>query len=403
MTRHGLRSILPLLAGSFSLLLAGTAVASDSPDDFFLGGSAGPAESLDAAIAGAGFGGLAGATPNSLDSTRQSLSLQEISSDEMASAGVGGLLGLIANARIQALSSTAAPLGTWGQAATGTTSVEVDRDGSVRLSLDDVVLALDNLNIELVSSLVSFGDGYAIIDSTTSINPNGSLHLEVSSQVYTSLTAIDRDGLPGSQWARAGAITVDRMAISIPQLEVDIQGYNPGFTGNDNLLSINTYSPGEITVDMANSLIGVAPASSDGGSIGASTPILRFGPNGGITVAAGTRVNAVLARPDGLRTAFVTLNGRVGDISVRDLRVLDTVGGGDIRIGRLNVRDLNLVNTRLFVQNQTFTVDVGRGIENVAIDVERLYLGNDIAGAVVGDFYASGGRINELRFSVRAH
>lgn len=483
MTRHGLRSILPLLAGSLSLLLAGTAMAAtgerprleDYPnygqfvkavvdydraqtaaakssrnkkdkdngalckdssdggesksqnncqgkylsvekpvqdnatqvveevDDFFLRGSTGPVESLDEAIASAGYDSLSAANADALRNNTQGMTLQEISVDEMASSGVGGLLGLVNNIRMQNLGGTASPLGAWGLAGGGSTSVSVDSDGSVRLSLEDVVLALDNLNIEILDSLVNFGDGYAIIDTVTSITPNGGLHLELTSEVYTAVNIVDRDGLPGTEWSGAGAVTVDQMAILIPYLEVDIQGVNADFARDNSLLTIDAYSPGEITVQVANSLIGVAPASVDGSYIGPSTPFLQFGPDGIISVGAGTRVNVVLAQPDGLRNAFVTLNGRVGDISVRDIRLLDRVGGGDLRIGRINIRNLDLVDTRIFLEDKRVTVDLGRGLDNVSIDMERVYLGSETAGSFIGDFYARGARINELRFSAQPH
>ena len=193
------------------------------------------------------------------------------------------------------------------------------------------------------------------------------------------------------------------MAILIPYMEIDIQSVRADFARDNSLLSIDAYSPGEITVEVANSLIGVAPASVDGSYIGPSTPFLQFGPDGIISVGAGTRVNVVLAQPDGLRTAFVTLNGRVGDISVRDLRLLDTVGGGDLRIGRINIRNLDLVDTRIFLEDKSVTVDLGRGLDNVSIDMERVYLGSETAGSFIGDFYARGARINELRFSAQPH
>ena len=288
MTRHGLRSILPLLAGSLSLLLAGTAVAAtgerprledypnygqfvkavvdyeraqtaaanvprskdngdaelckdssdggqskkqnncqgkylsvekplqdnaaqvvEEADDFFLRGSTGPVESLDEAIASAGYDSLSAANADALRNNTRGLTLQEISVDEMASAGVGGLLGLVNNVRMQNLGGTASPLGAWGLAGGGATNANIDPDGSVRLSLEDVVLALDNLNIEILDSLVNFGDGYAIIDTVTSITPSGGLHLELTSEVYTAVNIVDRDGLPGTEGSGAGAVTLD--------------------------------------------------------------------------------------------------------------------------------------------------------------------------------------------------
>lgn len=483
MTQHGLRHILPLLAGSLTLLLAGAAVAApgerprledypgygefvtavvdyeraeeaaarkgsekkdsadselcqDSSDggqtkkqnncqgkylavdkpladnatqpkeeisDFFLRSATGPVESLDDAIASAGYDSVSAANADALRNNSQGLTLQEISVDEMASAGVGGLLGLFNNIRMQNLGSSASPLGAWGLAAGGGSGASGDADGSVRLSLDDVILALDKLNVELFSTLVNFGDGYAIIDTTTSINASGGLHLGLSAEVYTALNIVDRDGMPGTEWDGAGAITMDRMVILIPYMDIDIQGVSADFERDNSLLTIDAYSPGEITVLLANSMIGAAAASVDGSYIGPSTPFLQFGPAGSIIIDPGTRINIALSQPDGLRTAFVTLNGRIGDISIRDIRLLDTVGGGDLRIGSFNIHNIDLVDTRIFVENKTVTVDVGRGLENVGFDIERVFLGSEGSGGHIGDFYARGARINELRFSATPH
>lgn len=357
-------------------------------------------ESLEAAVASAGYDPVSAANADALRQNTTGMTLQEITPDEMASAGVEGLLGMFNNIRMQNLNASAAPQGTWGIA--GGSSATSD-ETIVRLSLDDLMVTLDNLNLEIFGSLVNFGNGYGIVDAEVSINASGGLHLDLSSEIYTGMQIVDRDGLPGTLWAGAGAVTLDRMEIFVPYLSVDIQGVSADFERGDDLLTIAAYSPGEIYANLANTSIGVAPATADGSWIGPTTNFLEFGPTSRLTIAAGTRVNVLLGKPDGLRKPLVTLNGRIGDISVNDIRLLDNLSGGGIGLGRLAITGLELVDARVFLEDKRVTVDVGRGLTNVGMDIERVWLGAPVEGQFIGDFYMRGARVNELRMSATPH
>lgn len=377
-------------------------------DDFFLRGNRPQnPESLDEAVARAGVDSLATVTLASLNNPNGGMTLQEISPDEMASAGVEGLLGLVNNVRMQSLSRSSAPLGAWGLAAGGSGTsvggVGIGEDGALRFSVEDLRLLLEELNVNFLGSIINFGDGYGVVSADVSLNPNGGLHLDLTSEIYTSLSVVDRDGLPGSAWAGAGALTLDHMAVLIPYMSVDIQGVNADFGRDNSLLRIDAYSPGEITVDFAGTSIGVAAATRDGSWIGPSKTFLQFGPDSRLTVANGTRVRVDLGAPDGMKSAFVTLNGNIGDISLGDIRLLDNQGGGQLRIGRFAISGLDLVDTRIFVEDNRVTVDLGRGMSNVGIDMERIWLGNETEGNFVGDFYARGARLTDLRLVAQPH
>lgn len=377
----------------------GAASASEA-EDFFL--SRGPAitESLDEAVASAAYDALA--TAGTGGRARAGMTLQEISADEMASSGVDGLLGMFSNVRVQNLNRSAAPLGAWGLAGGSATLVGTDADG-LRLRLEDVMIELDSLDLEVLGNLVSFGNGYGIISADVSLRPDGGLHMDLTSEIYTSLAAVDRDGLPRTEWAGAGALTLDRMAVLIPYLSIDIQGISADFSRDHSVLRLDVYSPGEIYVDFAGSRLGVAAATRDGSWIGPSTTFLQFGPASRLTVASGTRVRTQLSQPDGLYRPLLTLNGRIGDLTLDDIRLIDNKGGGQLRIGHIGVYGLDLIDTRIYVEKNRITVDLGRGMENVGFDLERIWLGSESAGAYVGDLYARGARLTELRMVAVPH
>lgn len=359
------------------------------------------AESLEEAISRAGYETVRSSGDGAPDFSPRGFPLQEISAQDLSESGVDGLLGLFDNVRMTNLGASAGSGGSYGPASGGSGSSSLDSDGTLRVTLDNFLLELSSIDFAQLASTVSFGDGYSIVSATVRTSGSG-LNVGISSETYTPVYIVDRDGMPGTDWDGAGALTIDRLAILVPYVEADIQSVR-GTSGDNSVLQIDVYSPGPITVGMNNTRIGVTSASRDGSQIGASTSIVEFGPQSVLTIDAGTRVSVSLGRPDGQNTAFVTLNGRVGDISLEDIRLVDHYSGGGLRIGRFAMGGINLVDTKVFLDEQKVIVDVGRGLTNVSIDIERLYLGSEGAGSFIGDFYARGGRINELRFTAEPH
>lgn len=354
-------------------------------------------ESLEDTISRATFGpqGL-----NALSSRTpvQGFGLTEIPPDDLRESGIEGLLGLFENMRTSALTSGTAGVRLGN---TGASTSLLD-DPALRATLDDQVLALTSLDTGVLTGLLSFGDGYSIVSATVTAG-NDSLNIGLTAEVHTPVYIVDRDGLPGTTWAGAGAATVDHLSVFLPYLDVNIRGVRAA-AQDTSLLQIDTYSPQPITVDLSDTNIGVAAASADGSWIGPSTPFLRFGSDSVLTISAGTRVSVSLAQPNGMQSAFVTLNGHVGDITLDDISLLDTEGGGSIRVGRLAVRNLDLVDTSIYVDRDAsrIVVDLGRGMRNVAVDIERFAIGNG-AQSVVGDFYVRNVDVNELRISATPH
>lgn len=339
------------------------------------------------------------------DLSPRSLPLEEIPAADLSEAGVSGLLGLFDNVRMTSLGGSAAPGGIFG-AATGGSSAGgsgggIDPDGTLIASLEGIVIQLSTLDLGQLADTVIFGDGYSIVRADVRIAGDG-LSIGLSSETYTSFAIVDSDGLPGTRWAGAGALTLDRMAILIPYVEANIRSVRTS-SSDSSLLQLDAYSPGPIFVDFSDSSIGVAPATRDGRWIGDSTAFVRFGPDSVLTIGAGTRVRAVVSKPDGLTTAFVTLNGRIGDISINDVRVVDPEAGGSIGFGRLAVGGLDLVDARLYMNDRSVVIDTGRSLSDISVDIERFYLGNDGGGSFIGDFYARGGRLENLRLTATPH
>lgn len=347
-------------------------------------------------------GGLPGTT------TPRGFPLEEISAADLSEAGVSGLLGLFENVRMGRLGSTAAPGGifggaTGGSGAGGSGGSAIDPDGTLTATLENFLIDLSEIDYGFLASIISFGDGYSIVNAAVRINDSGNgLLLGLSSETYTPLYVVDRDGVPDTKWAGAGAVVVDRMAILIPYLEADIQSVR-NTTTDTSLLRIDAYSPQPIFVDFSETTISAASATRDGSQIGASAPVIQFGTNSLLTIEAGTRIRAVMSPPDGTRTPLVTLNGRVGNISLGDVRLVDNIGGGSIGVGRFTLSGIELIDTKIYMDERKIIIDSGRGFHDVNVGVERLWIGSDPESSVIGDFYASGARLNSLRITAEPH
>jgi hypothetical protein len=351
-------------------------------------------EDLDEAIAKAQVQ-MPGLVANSAGtrSTFSSFPLEEAPALDLGELGVTGLLGMfnLGSGGLQGLPGTSSRL-------RPDSPVGVDEDGELRFSLDDYMFTLTNLD-EFLIGLAGFGDVYTVFSTDVRVSDSG-LEMSISSETRISnLYLVDRDGVPGTPYDNAGAIMIDRLAILAPRLEVTIQGVRDS---NDNgVLEIGVSSPKPITVDLTNTRVGTADAVRDGSRIGRTTDFLVFGPNSYLTVAAGTNVTAAIASPTSDQ-AFVTLNGRVGEITLEDISLLAR-GYTAINIGRLTLRNINLVNTRFWVEDDEVTIDAGTGLTSLTVGLERIRLGSGAAAGYIGDFYLEDTRVHKLRMTAIPH
>lgn len=360
-------------------------------------------ESLEEAISRAGYETVRSRGDGVPDFSPRGFPLQEISAQDLSESGVAGLLGLFDNVRMTNLGANAgaASGGSFGLGSGSSGNSGGDSDGSMRVTLEDFILQLSTLDLDQLAGTVSFGDGYSIVSAKVLVSGNG-LSIGLSSETYTPVYIVDRDGLPGTKWDGAGAITLDRMAILIPYVEANIQSVRTN-AQDSSLLQIDALSLQPIYVDFSDTRVGVAPASRDGSWIGESTEFLRFGPESMLIISGGTRVRAVVSKPNGLSTPLLTLNGRIGDISVNDIRLLDQPSGGSIGFGRFAIQGLELADTKIYMNGRSVVINTGRGFSNVGVDIERFYLGNDRGSSFIGDFYARGGNLQNLTISATPH
>jgi hypothetical protein len=396
----------------------------DSPDPYAAGSDNGPGsdplagsssgdgshESVEDVIARAGYRQEAPNINSGNPEQRPMYSgipMAEISVQDLSDAGIEGLLGLVENARIKGVtggSGSGFVVGLGGPYGGGSSIVRGTgdgSDGSITAVLENYQITFYQPGILNLDNFSLLSNGYSIVNATVSVAGNDSVDIDLSSETRMQLWVVDRDGLPESDFAGAGAIEFDELGVIVPRLEVNIQGARS--SSGEGLMRINAYSPTPIYADLRNTEIGVADALRDGSRIGTASTFLRFGPTSILTIAPGTSVRVDISEPNGLSAPFVTLNGRVGDVSIDDIRILDNDDGGSIRIGRLGVRGLNFVDAKIFLDDAMVVVDAGRGITNLGLDIERLSIGNDVSQTIIGDFYARGGELQHLRMTAEPH
>lgn len=239
--------------------------------------------------------------------------------------------------------------------------------------------------------------GYAVVDIETNKLTDGGLHLGLSAKLRARVAFVDKDGLPGS-YPRAGAVVMDPLRLDIKNLGVDIHGMQ---RGNQRYIQVDSYLGGGLQVDLSRTRIGTA-SWLGGRRTGEMSPFLAIGEGGQLNIASGTMIRTTLTRPDA-HTPFATVNGRIGDLSLSDISLIDNDDGGVIHIGKLSITGINLVDTKVYFDNGAIRLDTGRGLTNVGVRIERLALGAADDAHVVGDFYARGMRINSNVITIRAH
>ncbi len=393
--------------GSASGIGSGTASGTGYGSGF--GTGAGGYESVEEVIARAGYDSTGSASTGAPEQRPMfnGIPLTELPVQDLSDAGIEGLLGMFDNARLRGVSDSSGSgsvvgLGSGYGASSGIVRGTFDgSDGSLLALLDSYQITFFQPGFINMSALTLYAEGYSLVHTSVSSSANDSVDIALSAESRLHLWIVDRDGLPGSRFDEAGAIDINHLGVLVPRLEINIQGVRA--TDGSSLMQIEAVSPQPIYVDLANTSIGIADAVRDGSLVGPPTGVMTFGPQSLLTVAAGTSLNLQIGEPSGLSTPFVTMNGSVGNISVTDLSLHDHNSGGKIGIGRFGLQGLTLVDAKMFLDDSTVVIDAGRGISSLGFDIERLYLGNDASGAIVGDFYARGGHLNSLRMTATPH
>ncbi|MDI1302492.1 MAG: hypothetical protein PSX71_11340 [bacterium] len=328
-------------------------------------------------------------------STFSSFPLNPITANDLSQAGVSGLLGLFKSLVLQDQTSASA-------------NQQLNYDNKPVTNADPRISndIASMLYTQVVTETLAMGgnvvlkDGSGHVDVIAKIAGTG-LQLQLSSNVRTGLYIVDQDGYPGSSFDQAGAVVVNSLGISVPDMTINIQGVHRSSSTSD-LIEMQISSPAAITVDLSGTTIGVADAVRDGSKIGLATNFLRFGPHSVLSIAPGMTMNTMLSRPDGTTTPLVTLNGNIGSIKLQDISLLDN-GLSVFNIGSLGIDGIQLVNTRVYIDGQRIIVDAGTGINNASISLERLSLGDGMSSTMLGDIYVSHINVVNNRMTVEAH
>lgn len=321
--------------------------------------------------------------------------LNPISSLDLEGVTAGDLLGVFNNLiyKGQTTDSANKQLTNNNRPSDDTTSTLYnDVTGALYSQIFDSVLALGGL-VTLENSSGRVELSVAVID--------GGLRLHLDADIYTSLFIVDRDGVPNTGFSHAGAINISSIGINIPNMTIDLKAQS---SANINNIQIKAYTPDAITVDLSNTKIGVADALVDGTAIGQTSTVLSFGNDSVLTIGPGVELTTSLTPPDGLKTPLLTINGVVGSINLHDF-ALANQGQTIFHIGNISMDGLKLVDAKVFINGPKTIIDMGRGITNANLAVERFSIGGspDVPAPAIGDFYASHISLVNSRITIQPH
>lgn len=274
-------------------------------------------------------------------------------------------------------------------------------DPSPRQINEVASIVLDRATIQtgILNTVLRFGDdGSSYVKADVSTQPGG-LDMVIDTDVVATVYLVDSDGLSntskaGQGYDPAGALVAGPLRVSTTGLTVALRGDSAS-----SRLTSYVSAPNGISVDLSGTRLGAADAVADGSAIGQSTPFLYL--DGMLQIEPGMTLRAEINAPDA-NTPLLTLNGRIGDLMISNIRLVDNNSGGEISIGRLGISGINLVNTRVFFDNDVIILDMGSGLTNLGMSIERLALGSTGAG-FLGDLYMSNGHLHSGRITFTTH
>jgi hypothetical protein len=387
----------------------------DSADTQVVDSSLQPSEDLDAAIARAALNRNINNPDNNVPtrSTANNFPLTSIDGDDLSKMGVNGLLGFLGGLLPAQLPGTTASL-------RPDSSLVLTPGGDIRLSGDyynQLVSSLQGQILEMVGGTIILPDGQGFATATLSLASDGGLDMTLSSTVHTSLYIVDRDGLPGTVYKQAGAVVVNDFGVNISDLHAHIKGI-PGPFGSPNSIFVQATSQDPILFDFSGTRIGVASATPDAATagiartysragIGQPSYYLGFGPGSQLAIGPNLNMTTILTTPDGLLRPFITLNGKIGDINLNDISLLSDNGSGDdvslLRIKKVKVTGLNMVNTRVYFDQDKIVVDLGTGMTNVGVGISGLSIGTNPNAPPLGQISLDNMSINTGRIAIGSH
>lgn len=367
-----------------------------------------PTESLEDAIANAGSNPGYVDTSTHPRSTFSSFGLAPIPAQDMSQNGVENALGIFSGHELEQPPATTARLRPDSDA-------RLIPDVEPRLISDAYDMLWENIASsaqEIFSGYIALPEGEAYASASVVKGSEHGLDLTLSSKVRSNIYIIDEDGVPQTGRSFAGAIAVQPLSLQLTDLTSHITVLRS--SNNDDLISIQSSSSNPLFIDLSGSRIGTASAGDTKGplvlsrkNLGEISYFASFGPNALLTIAPGMSLNIKLGHPDGMNKPLVTLNGRISDINVGDISVLGNDRSDDsagAHIGKMSITGLNLIDLRLYIKDQTVVIDMGRGVRDMAVSMERIAMGsNTSASSMIGDLYVEHIGIANSRISIAAH
>lgn len=356
-----------------------------------------PHEDLDEAIAKAS----AGINPGYVDTsptprtTFKSFPLSPITSSDLSNMGVTGLLGFLGS--LIPANQTPPPTTALLRPDSSETLIP---DTGLRLLGDaySAVIASFELGTISFGGVLHFREGTGTVEATAMPIPGGA-SLNLSADIHTGLYVVDRDGEPGTPFSNAGALVVDSLGINMQNVQANITA---GGSTSNQLLNIQVYSPNAITIDLSSTHAGAADARADQTAIGPATNFLSFGSGSMMTISPGMTMLTSLGHSSGMTTPLITLNGDLGSVQLTDMSL---VQGADtiLHVGDISVSGLRMVDTKIYLDQQTVVIDLGSGMTNLAMAFERVSMGNAQSNSNLGDFYVLNANVSHMLITARAH
>lgn len=363
-------------------------------------------ESLDDAIARASQG----LTPHYVDSsanprsTFKTFGLNQVPGQDLSLSGVDGVLGIFGAHNITKVT---------GPRAAGTpdeSSTPFNLSSIADINYDNIFFdsAINKSSlseqITILHTTVNLEDGWTYVNGYSSVNPDGSMSLTLSSNVKTSAYIVDRDGLPGV-YPGAGAILIDPLRIQLEGLHANISAQNKPYP-DVSTLTTTIFTNNGIRADLSGTKISVTEATKGAPDftnmrkdmLGPPTTILEFGPNSELVIAPGLHIRSVLNRADGRNRPLTTATGRIQSISLNDISMIDNPNDGRIHIGKFSITELLIRAANVYVIGSAIEVDQDIQADQIAA--------HDIGAGprkgqstVVGDIYIDNVRMrSKVRF-----
>ena len=232
------------------------------------------------------------------------------------------------------------------------------------------------------------GNYYSIVNANPSFIDNNGIGLAFSTQARVRAAVVDSDGWISSanpNTPASGAFVIDPLNITTGTINANLWAI-PSATGNTGIrVLLDTQS--DIVVDLSNTQLGVASATRNGTGwdIGPANNFMAFGADSVLNIRLNGPLETVLSNPDtATNTPLVRINGSISRMSLGNIALLDGSSKEGIHIGRFTISNLAMVNTSVFFENDAIRVDLGKGVDNLHIAMERIVLGGSMSDLANG-------------------